>query len=43
VIYFQVIILFMLEYDSSFELWLYVTTMEANVSFLIMVEIVDVG
>jgi hypothetical protein len=32
----------MLEYDNSFELWLSVTTMEVNVSFLIKVEIVGV-
>jgi hypothetical protein len=38
VVSFQVIILFMVEYDSSFELWLPVTTMETNVSFYIKVK-----
>lgn len=41
---FWVIIFFMLEYDSFFfYLQLFVTTMEANVSFLIKVKIVGVG
>jgi len=39
VVYLQLTILFMVEYDSSFELWLSATTMEADVLFSTKVNI----
>jgi len=41
-VYFQAIVLFMVEYDNSFELWLSVMTLKKDVSFLFNAEIVVV-